>query len=259
MKKIILATVLAGIGSTAALAADMGARTPYAKAPAMMAPVASWSGFYIGGNVGYGWGNGGTDFGSTVDPVAFGVANTSLDSKSRGVIGGAQVGYNWQMGSLLVGLETDIQGADVKSSAKGGPFVNTFAGAIVPGSFRSADQKLSWFGTARGRLGTTITPDLLLYATGGIAYGQSDDSGQLFETVPAQFPASVSKVSVGWTAGAGAEWMFAHQWSAKVEYLYLDLGNVSVISNNPLTAGAQVKYDWKNQDHIVRAGVNYHF
>jgi outer membrane immunogenic protein len=258
MKKIILATALAALGSTAAVAADLGERT-YTKAPAMTAPAATWAGLYIGGNVGYGWGKGGTDFSSTVDPAAFGVANTSLDSKSRGVIGGAQIGYNWQMGSLLIGLEADVQGADVKSSASSGPVFNTFSAAFVPGSFRSADQKLSWFGTARGRIGTTITPDILLYATGGLAYGQINNSGQLFETVTAQFPASISKLSVGWTAGAGAEWMFAHQWSAKVEYLYLDLGNVSVVSNNPLTAGAQVNYTWKNQDHIVRAGVNYHF
>src|SRR4051794_33642702 len=78
MKKIILATVLAGIGSTSALAADLGARAPYSKAPAMVA-VSNWSGFYIGGNVGYGWGNGNTDLVFLPTPVAFGVANTSFE------------------------------------------------------------------------------------------------------------------------------------------------------------------------------------
>jgi outer membrane immunogenic protein len=257
MKKIILATVLAGIGSTAALAADLGART-YTKAPAMMASVSNWTGLYIGGNVGYGWGNGNTDFSFLPTPAAFGTPNTSLDNRSHGVIGGAQIGYNWQMGSLLTGLEADIQGSGIKSSVRSGPVFNTFAVAFVPGSFLSSDQKLSWFGTVRGRLGIAVTPDILLYATGGLAYGQVDDSAQTFFTATAQFPATVSKIRAGWTAGAGAEWMFARQWSAKVEYLYLDLGNVSSLTNIS-SAGTQVNYSWKMQDHIVRAGVNYHF
>jgi len=257
MKKIILATVLAGLCSTAALAADLGARS-YSKAPAMVA-VSNWSGFYIGGNVGYGWGSNHTEISYLPDPVQFGVANTSLDSKSHGVIGGAQIGYNWQMGSLLTGLEADIQGSGIRASAKAGPVFNTFELSSRPGSFISSDQKLLWFGTVRGRLGVAITPDLLLYGTGGLAYGQVDDSAQTFETVTAQFPATANKIRIGWTAGAGAEWMFARQWSAKVEYLYFDLGDVSATSNNPLTGDGQANYAWNSRDHIVRAGVNYHF
>jgi outer membrane immunogenic protein len=259
MKKIILATVLAGLSSTAALAADLGARAPYSKAPAMVAAAASWAGFYLGGNVGYGWGNGNTDISFLPNPVAFGIANTSLDTRSRGVIGGAQIGYNWQAGAFVTGLEADIQGSGIKSSARSGPVFNTFAGAFVPGSFISSDQKLSWFGTVRGRLGVAVTPDILFYGTGGLAYGHVDDSAQTFESITAQFPASISTTRVGWTAGGGAEWMFGRQWSAKIEYLYLDLGTVSAVSNNPLTLAAQANYTWKNQDHIVRAGVNYHF
>ena len=255
MKKTILAALLA-LGPASAFAADLPART-YTKAP-MMAPINTWQGFYIGGNVGYGWGNSGTDFTGLPSTVIFNVAPTSLDTKPKGVIGGAQIGYNWQMGSLVTGLEADIQGSDMKGSATRSPVSLIDTGPLT-GSSQSADQRLSWFGTVRGRLGITVTPTVLLYATGGLAYGEVKGSANTFFDETASWPASIRETKVGWTAGAGAEWMFAHQWSAKVEYLYLDLGNVSAISNNPLTAGAQVNYTWKNQDHIVRAGVNYHF
>src|SRR5215208_2446965 len=168
MKKIILATVLAGLSSTAALAADLGARTPYTKAPAMVA-VSNWSGFYIGGNVGYGWGAGTTDFTFLPSEVDFGDRNASSNLKSDGLMGGVQIGYNWQVGSIVTGVEADIQGSGMKGSSQA-PLIS------VAGSVRGtliSDEKLSWFGTVRGRLGVTATPALLLYATGGLAYGQT--------------------------------------------------------------------------------------
>src|SRR5215212_8552299 len=230
MKKIILATVLAGLSSTAALAADLGARTPYNKAPAMVA-VSNWSGFYIGGNVGYGWGNGGTDFSPLPGPVGLliGFTPVTLDFKSKGVLGGGQIGYNWQMGSLVTGLEADIQGSGIK-----GANTQALTGNLnITGDLITSSEKLSWFGTVRGRFGVTISPDLLLYATGGLAYGQVDNSANVhFATTSAvDYPASANQTKVGWTAGAGAEWMFARNWSAKIEYLYLDLGNVSAVAN----------------------------
>jgi outer membrane immunogenic protein len=165
MKKIIVATVLAAIGSTSTLAADLGARAPYTKAPAMAA-LANWSGFYVGANVGYGWGSGHTEIVGLPDPE-FGLPRTALDTNPKGVIGGAQIGYNWQVGSLVTGLEADIQGSGIKGSTSrtvsigGGPATLT------------ASEKLNWFGTVRGRLGFSATPDLLLYGTGGLAYGST--------------------------------------------------------------------------------------
>jgi outer membrane immunogenic protein len=264
MKKIILATVLAGLGSTAALATDMGARTPYTKAPAMMAVVTNWSGFYIGGNVGYGWGNNNTDFNFLPSPAIFGASNDSLAAHSKGVIGGAQFGYNWQIGSTVLGFETDIQGSGISGSA------TKRAMAVPPGTLGPAaslftETKLSWFGTARVRLGFEIAPALLLYGTGGAAYGQTKTTANSTfpdsPTVTVQFPAALSGTKVGWTAGAGAEWMFARNWSAKFEYLFVDLENTSAVgvSSFDPTDPLHVRYTWKNQDHIVRAGVNYHF
>jgi outer membrane immunogenic protein len=253
MKKIILATVLAGLGSTAALAADMGARTPYTKAPAMMAIVSNWSGFYVGGNVGYGWGDGTTEFasisllGPTPDFPPF-----THNADPKGVIGGVQAGFNWQMGSFLAGVEADIQASGVKGS-----FTDRF-------NFPLAEQRLPWFGTLRGRVGVTVIPELLVYGTGGLAFGRVQDSGNLpgrnaSGVIQFDAPASVSKTATGWVAGAGGEWMFARSWSAKIEYLHVDLGNTSVIGLDVPADTFGVKYDFKNQYNIVRAGVNYHF
>ena len=112
MKRILAGMVVAAALSGSAFAADLGART-YTKAPAMAPAGTNWSGFYIGGNVGYGWGNGNTDFSFLPSPTLFEVDNTALDTKSKGAIGGVQIGYNWQMGAIVAGLEADIQGSGI--------------------------------------------------------------------------------------------------------------------------------------------------
>jgi len=257
MKQILGGMVVAAALSGSAFAADLPPRS-YDKAPAMASPVANWSGLYVGGNVGYGWGNDSTDFAFLPTPAFFEVDNTALDTKSKGAISGVQIGYNWQMGAILAGLEADIQGSGIKSS-KQSPFVNIDANGFLPGQFLSTEQELSWFGTVRGRLGATVTPDLLLYATGGLAYGHVDASANTFFSSAFQYPASVGQTKAGWTVGAGAEWMFARNWSAKVEYLYLDLGNVSAVGRSALNPGSEATYTWQTRENIVRAGVNYHF
>jgi outer membrane immunogenic protein len=260
MKKIILATVLAGLGSTAALAADLGART-HTKAPEMMAAVSNWSGFYIGGNVGYGWGQNDADFNFLPSAFDFNANNDNLRVHPRGVIGGAQFGYNFQIGTNVLGFETDIQGADISGSATKQP-TQFFPVLPIPQALLVTDQKLSWFGTARARLGIAITPELLLYETGGFAYGQvRATANSSFAATNFDNPAAVSRTKVGWTAGAGTEWMFARNWSAKAEYLYVNLGSTSAIGleSDAPTSGFGVRYTWKNRENIVRAGVNYHF
>jgi outer membrane immunogenic protein len=265
MKRILSAVMLTTALTAPGWAADLGART-FTKAP-VVAPVSNWSGLYIGGNLGYGWGDGNTDFSF---PAEFGFNNTTLGARSSGVIGGAQLGYNWQIGSVVTGLEADIQGSGIKGSARAIP---TLVGTAIPDptSVLSSEHKLSWFGTVRGRLGVTVTPELLFYGTGGLAYGRVDASANWFESVDfgggarfqAQAPASVSKTKVGWTAGAGAEWMFARNWSAKLEYLYVDLGSESAIGdetvNQVLNPPFGVGYTWHTRENIARVGVNYHF
>jgi outer membrane immunogenic protein len=263
MKRILGGMVVAAALSGSAFAADLGARS-YDKAPAM-APAGNWSGLYVGGNLGYGWGSGDTDFSFLPSPAVFEVNNTSLRARSTGVIGGAQLGYNWQIGSVVTGLEADIQGSGIKGSARATPtFTRTFL--PDPNGVLSSEQKLSWFGTVRGRVGVTVTPELLLYGTGGLAYGHVDASASWVQSLQGfvqEAPASVRKTNIGWTAGAGAEWMFARNWSAKLEYLYVDLGSASAIGdvtrNQVLNPLLKAGYTWRTQENIVRAGVNYHF
>jgi opacity protein-like surface antigen len=136
------------------------------------------------------------------DPVFFGFNNTSLAARSTGVIGGAQAGYNWQIGSLVTGPEADIQGSGIKGSANAVP-TSSVGDPIPVGTLISSEPKLSWFGAVRGRLGVTVTPDLLLYGTGGLAYGRVAASANVFlpssgVEPSAQAPASISKTKAGW-------------------------------------------------------------
>jgi outer membrane immunogenic protein len=258
MKKIVLATVLAALGSASALAADLGPRA-YTKAPMMTAPVSSWQGFYIGGNVGYGWGDNTADINFV--PAGSGLVDQSLGAHSKSVVGGVQVGYNFQWERMIFGLETDIQGSGIKSSASVAPLAGASGAAGGDPTFASTDQKMSWFGTARARLGLLVTPDLLLYGTGGAAYGgiKITTDGIISPVNLDHLLGSLDKTKLGWTAGAGAEWMFTRGWSAKVEYLYLDLGSATAFGPQGAKTDLGANYTWSFKENIVRAGVNYHF
>jgi outer membrane immunogenic protein len=145
-----------------------------------------------------------------VVPLGFGL-NDNNSSSNGGVVGGGQIGYNYQFSPwLVVGLETDFQGTSIGSGGGGN---NWWWG----GGNR---EQISWFGTIRGRLGiTSFDPHFLIYGTGGFAYGEVQRNGWLIQN---------SVVKTGWTAGGGVEWAFMPNWSAKVEYLYTDLSG----SNN---------------------------
>lgn len=159
MKKLFLATTaFVVLAAASAGAADMSARPVYA--PPAPVPVYSWTGIYWGGNVGYSWGQ------SKNDGTLAGFGVTATESQDMdGVIGGAQTGYNYQFGAWVLGLEADIQA----SGQKGG---STFQVLGLPTATLTTDHKLEWFGTARPRLGVLATPNLLLYGTGGVAFGQ---------------------------------------------------------------------------------------
>ena len=257
----LAATTIAG----SALAADLPSRKapPVAYAPL---PVMTWAGFYVGVNGGYNFGGsnqtnivGATPFLGTL--VAAGLV-TSVPSKREGFIGGGQIGYNWQFGALVVGLEADIQG--IAGNKNNGSVITTgpqIAGFIV----NSVQSKLDYLGTVRGRFGFAVAPTVLLYATGGLAYGGVKQSTLVYNPVvgPAggAFASNTSSTKVGYTAGAGVEWMFAPQWSVKFEYMYYNLGTTrsvagDITGNNPTEFLA---YSRRNDGHIARAGVNYRF
>jgi outer membrane immunogenic protein len=263
-----LTLVLAFCGIQLAAAADLPAATPVYKAAPSVAPY-NWTGFYIGGNLGYSWGRAdtGTDITGFLGPTSTLVHSDAL--KLNGAVGGGQIGYNWQVSpNWVYGLEADWQG----SSENGGVNHNDPYSLVVPGIgmitsgtlTTNAEAKISWFGTVRGRIGYAWD-HLLIYGTGGLAYGgvrlsgTAMDSGTFFAgTYSGTSPFSASRVNAGWTAGAGIEGALASSWTWKIEYLYLDLGSLNFSGLGPFsyeTVTAHARFN----DNIVRAGLNFQF
>jgi outer membrane immunogenic protein len=274
-KKLGLAGVIgvAAVAAGSAVAADLpAAYRPPVKAVAV-APAPTWTGFYIGGNVGYGWDNrsSGVSAAST-DPtlapalaaiLAAGSYPTSLSPSAKGVIGGGQVGYNWQVASQgLIGLETDLQGSGIRGSAS-----QILSPAFNDMTSTGVTKSIDWFGTVRGRVGFLVTPQWLLYATGGFAYGEVKTSFTTTDLTLGCVPPGISlcgagatsSVRTGWTAGAGAEAMLTPNWSVKVEYLYVDLGTLAM--NVPASTIPAIVFSTSTsfREQIARVGVNYRF
>ena len=268
MKRILLGIAAAtSLFATSAFAADLAPR-PYTKAPAYVEPVYDWTGFYIGGNVGYSWGRS-SDSSNLANGAGTSLFASNGSSNLDGVIGGGQIGYNWQMQNWLFGLEADIQGSDEKGSrsylcatAACTPPIGGFLALVIPGPAVpvTLNQKIDWFGTFRGRVGILATPKVLFYATGGLAYGEVDTS----ETVGlAGFGFSNNDTRVGYTVGAGVEGAIGGNWTARLEYLYVDLGKTSgsfattigALGGGTLTSN----YSSRITDNILRVGVNYKF
>ena len=146
------------------------------------------------------------------------------------------------------GFETDIQ----TSGQKGG---ETFPG-ILPLTTVSTDHKLDWFGTSRSRLGFLATPNVLLYGTAGVAYGEVKDSATVNVVGVGSATSSFKDLKAGWTAGAGIEGAFGGGWSAKLEYLYVDLGKTEFTVATP-GLGTFATETRRTTDNIVRVGLNY--
>lgn len=241
MKKIVVATV-AMVGSVAgAQAADLSVKAPVYKAPVVQ--VYDWTGFYVGANAGLGFGRSSTQMVSTLS------GNELVRTGGVGALGGVQAGYNWQLGNMLgfrnvvFGLEADIQGAGLEDN-----YTCSINCGVTGFGYH---QKLDWFGTVRGRIGLATGP-VLSYVTGGFAYGNVKTGFTHFDT-PAD-SATFSSTRTGWTVGSGVEAALGNNWTAKVEYLYLDLGNQSGVS----PAGGYA-FNSDIREHIFRAGVNYRF
>ncbi|MBR0953402.1 outer membrane protein [Bradyrhizobium canariense] len=281
MKRIVIGMAAAmSLFATGAMAADLAAR-PYVKAPVMVDPVWSWTGFYVGANGGYSWGRSRTDVsyfnsatGAAIAPPAGSITNASFDM--NGGIAGGQAGYNWQNANWVFGIEGDLQWSGEKGGATYSCFTVTIAGgACLPGltaapaglataTTLTIDQHLQWFGTVRGRVGILATPKVLFYGTGGLAFGEIKTTGTMTGFTPAGVAiASVgsnSTTRAGWTAGVGVEGKITQNWSAKLEYLYMDLGN---FSSGPFTLAplstVSANVSSRFTDHILRAGINYQF
>ncbi len=309
MKKILLTATALSALTASAFAADLPSRKEPVVPPP---PPLIWTGFYAGVNVGgtvdassntY-VANGPVDLdsfgrrisalGSAASAAAAAAGTAYPGTNNSGFIGGGQVGYNYQFGaytgparSWVVGIEADIQGVTgtgggtniLQGTALSSPPYRS--GAI--GAETYASKSLDYIGTVRGRIGALINPALLVYATGGLAYGGANSNTNQFEFGTARafgpfltpawsYAGSYSDTRIGWTAGAGLEWMFWSNWSLKFEYLYYDLGSVTYsdgIAGSSINVGRRVAGQTlflngaytsaQFNGHIFRAGVNYHF
>ncbi len=224
----------------------MAADLPVPSGSAVYAPVpavAGWSGFYIGANVGGGMSRAHSEF------SAAGATFATADTDLWGPAGGAQAGYNWQSGALLVGVETDFQWSNLKGS------ISTQCAPCIPATNASLEHDIEWFGTARGRLGYAAG-GWLAYVTGGYAYGRAGLNGT---ATGGGVTATLSQSAVqnGWTLGAGTEIALASHWSAKLEYLYVDFGTMT--NTIAVTGLPAVTDHTRLQMNVTRVGVNYRF
>ena len=236
MKKFLLGTVAAVAMVTSASAADMAAR-PYTKAPMAVAQVLSWTGFYAGIQGGYGWGSSNEVFVGAPNTAIF--AGTQKYDTSGGFAGG-DFGYNWQTGAMVLGLEGDYHWADISGRS----------GVINAGLGDTYFTKLRGFGDIKGRLGYAVGP-ALLFVSGGAAVG---DLQHRYDGVPGNVYVT-NDTKWGYTVGAGVEYMFAQNWSGKLEYNYIDLGKSTI----QYTAAPANRSEWNDTFHTIKAGINYHF
>jgi outer membrane immunogenic protein len=291
MKKLLLTGVaFTALSAGSATAADL-ARPVYRRPVVAVAPVYGWTGFYVGGNVGYAWSR------ATMDPSIF-APNCTPDRPacpgllaamaapqnmtSNGFTGGFQAGANYQTGPWVVGIEADIESFRLRNSFAFGP--TRFVPPPAPGSpitlTSSGSVDTNWLATVRPRVGVAFA-NLVVYATGGVAFTKQNNtlndvgittlvpgSPQGFTGTVGAFAVTSSR-DVGWTAGGGIEYAIAPHWSLKAEYLHLDFGSATAsagATNQPppalcpcgftdavLTASTRLRAD------IVRVGLNYKF
>lgn len=254
MTKGILATLaLVALGGTA-FAADLPSRKGPVYAP--VAPIFTWTGFYVGVNAGVVFTDNNIRTSGNTAVTAGNVANgfraASLSKSDEGFTGGGQVGYNYQIGALVLGVEADIAYTDLKNRAN---FLS------VRGDPSTYTSELEYLGTVRARVGYAVDR-FLVYATGGLAYGEVKNSANFFSFVAPnalQFSGRKSDTEVGYAVGGGVEYAFTNNLSAKVEYLYYDLGKTNVTVAAVPAGANSYNAKFSNDGHIVRAGLNYRF
>jgi outer membrane immunogenic protein len=234
---------------SAAGAADMPVKAaPYAPP----APVYSWTGFYVGGFIGAGWGtdsaslNTVTAAGVTV-PIGLPLAQVS----NSGVLGGGQVGYNYQTGWVVLGVEGDIAGTGITDSA---PCIVVF----------SCTAKDNWLATASGRIGGVVGDGrLLVFVKGGGAWlNQTSSFATSVTGLSTIFPGtSATNTNTGWLLGMGTEYAFTQHWSGTLEYDYMDFGttNTNFSTTSVLLPGGSASVAQTNKLSTVKAGLNYKF
>ena len=189
-----------------------------------------WTGIYFGANVGHGW----SDYSSNIaafdnNGALFATGPLGYSVDFDGPFAGGQIGYNHNLGGLVLGVEVDFQGSDIDGQSTT-PFP---APPVVFPFTYEASTDINWFGTVRGRIGL-ICDRTLFYFTGGYAYGDVDyNANYLFTTVNANAPLHKSGTQDGYVLGGGVEHLMDKNWSLKLEYQYLDLGHEDVSGGSP--------------------------
>jgi outer membrane immunogenic protein len=250
MKTKLAAAALLLASTSLSFAADLATKAPiYAPAP-----VWSWTGFYLGAHVGAGWGTTESTLtsvsgGGVVTPVGLPIAQNSRS----GFLGGGQLGYNWQSGWAVFGVQGDIAGMDVKGTTP----------CIL---YASCTAKSDWLATVTGRFGGVVADRTLVYVKGGAAWMHTDHTLSanigILGGPGTAFSMSSSSNAFGWTLGLGAEYAFDHNWSAFIEYDYIDFDKKSIgfdFSALGAPAGTVANVDIKNKLSIAKVGLNYKF
>jgi outer membrane immunogenic protein len=241
----------------------------------------NWTGFYAGLNAGYAWGRSQATSSSDCPAIlgyycvgGISLANSAAVSADasgsltpKGFTGGGQLGYNWQRGNVVFGVEADFNALDLNASFAAGRVYPSMAGIRYT---TGVSVNTDWLITLRGRLGWAMQNDLLLYGTGGLAITKIEvrtnfaDNNAAGGVSGAFGESSNSETKLGWTVGAGLEWAFARNWTLKGEYLYVDFGSVNTnavivyapllpANTNSLSTSADLTA------HIARLGINYKF
>jgi outer membrane immunogenic protein len=245
LRGLTASVLLVAAPLSTANAADMAV-----KAPPLLPPVYSWTGCYVGGNVGYGW-----QRNHPFDPIL--VFDPGSDT-GTGIMGGGQIGCDYQFASKwVVGIQGMFDGARVNGS-------HVYPSPpAVPNEILGFSTR--WFGTLTGRIGYAVTPQALLYFKGGSAWvrtNYTDDCTIGNCGGVGQFLGSANTTRSGWTIGGGGEYSFNLNWSLFVEYNYIDFGtkNVALLYNNPIF-GAPPTYTYRETQNLqtVLVGLNYRF
>jgi outer membrane immunogenic protein len=241
--RLLAASALLGALSSAALAADLAPPPVYPPPP----PVFTWTGVYVGGQIGYQWGESQNPYVYADADPGVPVFPLQLSHTDEGIVGGAHVGYNWQISQFVIGLEGDVNGSD---------YQGTSTYPYPTASFLNTEStRIGIEGSVRGRVGFAWDR-VLIYGTGGVAFASINNS---VEVPVVDAYASASTGRVGWTAGGGIEYAIDNNWSIRAEYRYTDYGNVSYafpstsvltgysvskcITDNMATGGFSYKFD----------------
>jgi outer membrane immunogenic protein len=259
-RKFLLASVGAvALTGSAAFAADLPSRAPppvYLPPP----PIFTWTGIYIGGQIGYAWGTGSNNF-NEFDPFTGTAFATSAGGTPNGVIGGAHVGYQYQFNQLVLGLEGTVDGTSLRNNAVASlPF---FGGRFNVNASTNADVQ----GSIRGRLGVAWDR-ALIYATGGVAFGGFNTNfsvnGNAADGTPFFASNSFSNTRVGWTVGGGIDYAVTNNWSIFAEYRYTNFGSIRNdlfpgLANFDGLLGGRLNGGREIRQNQVQVGFSYKF